>query len=759
MRLLRHVKKVGGFLLVAAVTLFGIRDEGHAGHPIVVGFERFFTTNNVELADGGELLLSELRCVNCHDPGQHAGRIPVLAGPRLADLQGRLHFDHLTEWLMRPQTMKPGTLMPHLLADSESDKDALALVSYLFSNGSSLRQEKANGSPELGKELFHSVGCVACHAPDKTFHPASISEENQRREVELPSVPLGDLRRKYTSTGMVEFLMDPLRWHPDGRMPRIPLNREEAADLAAYLTSGQERHDTFRFREDLVELGRKRFAELRCAACHSIPDQEPSFAAGRALSKLPAEPRGCLSDLPGQGLPNYQLSPLQRRAILAALQRLRNAAPLTAAEQVHRRLLGLNCYACHQRDGLGGPEAGRALFFQTTGDDLEDEGRFPPGLQGVGRKLLPDALKKVLRGEYPVRAYMSTRMPDFGDHNAAALTEALVAADLTGDIVPTPRDNNPNLVGRSPWGRELIGINGLGCINCHDLGGNKSLGIRAVDLMHAPKRLWPEWFRDYLIDPAAFKPGTRMPSFWPEGKAIHSFLGRNTTRQIDSLWVYLTELDQNRLPEGMEAKDNFELKPHDAPIVFRTFMESAGLHAIAVGFPEGVHVAFDAEEVRWSLAWRGRFLDAEGTWDDRFAPLAKPLGTNVMTWPAGTEVGGERIFKGYRIDPRGVPTFLYHTDLGEVEDTIEPEAGQLRRTVQLRGEKPFKWFPLLTQHHERKIETRGTNTWNTGDLAVRLLHPSVTNSTIMQLNGTRILMVELPPGTGAETTIITEVSW
>ena len=45
-----------------------------------------------------------------------------------------------------------------------------------------------------------------------------------------------------------------------------------------------------------------------------------------------------------------------------------------------------------------------------------------------------------------------------------------------------------------------------------------------------------------------------MPSFWPEGKAVSPIFGRNTERQIDSLWVYLNELGQTRLPEGLKRK-------------------------------------------------------------------------------------------------------------------------------------------------------------------------------------------------------------
>jgi hypothetical protein len=251
-----------------------------------------------------------------------------------------------------------------------------------------------------------------------------------------------------------------------------------------------------------------------------------------------------------------------------------------------------------------------------------------------------------------------------------------------------------------------------------------------------------------------------MPSFWPDGKAIHPLVGKNTVRQIDSIWVYLNEIDQNRLPEGMEEKGNFELKPKDAPIVFRTFMKDVGLHAIAVGFPEGVHVAFDSEQVRWALAWRGQFLDAEGTWDDRFAPLAEPLGTNVLKWPFSS-LGDERKFKGYRLDARGVPTFLYRAGTWEVEETIESiaESKSLRRTVKLKGESPVKWFGILSQHHGEKIESFGEQIWSVENVKVRLLQPAKARTTILQNNGSQHLIAAPEFNQQHEATLAMEVSW
>ena len=174
---------------------------------------------------------------------------------------------------------------------------------------------------------------------------------------------------------------------------------------------------------------------------------------------------------------------------------------------LQQKVAALNCLACHARDGAGGPDPARAAYFETVEErDLGNEGRFPPQLTGVGRKLTADALRSSIQGGNPVRPYLATRMPDYGTTHAAALAKLFEHADLSNDIMPVERR------GRNRYGRQLVGQTGLGCVGCHNLSGHKSSGIGAIDLAHSPKRLRVEWFRDFLIDPARFSPGTRMPS-------------------------------------------------------------------------------------------------------------------------------------------------------------------------------------------------------------------------------------------------------
>ena len=132
----------------------------------------------------------------------------------------------------------------------------------------------------------------------------------------------------------------------------------------------------------------------------------------------------------------------------------------------------------------------------------------------------------------------------------------------------------------------------------------------------------------------------------------------------------------------MSAAD-FELKPSDKPIVFRSFIEGVGTHAIGVGFPGGLNAAFDGKTSRWVIVWKGRFLDAMSNWQDRAMPPIKPLGTNVKELPAA----GERVFGGYRIGKDGVPTFLYRENGQPVEDTLRPTKNGFQHIVKINGKE------------------------------------------------------------------------
>ena len=124
-------------------------------------------------------------------------------------------------------------------------------------------------------------------------------------------------------------------------------------------------------------------------------------------------------------------------------------------------------------------------------------------------------------------------------------------------------------------------------------------GLTGSTINQVGKQDWfqPGFFKELLLDPQTMQPGTLMPPLFLNRKKMDE--------EVEQIWTYLKEIDQRRLPDGLLKTERFELIPSDEPIVFRTFLEGAGMQSIAVGFPPGVHVAFDSLEIRWATAWRG----------------------------------------------------------------------------------------------------------------------------------------------------------
>ena len=640
--------------------------------PLVTGFERFHATT--PSAEGGRLLYNELGCVNCH--GGVTG-LPAMRGPALATVTQRVRSEWLRRFVADPASVHPGTVMPQVLAKAD-DKTLVAIEHYL----ASLKPKTASKGPAKilhvngarGGELFNTLGCVACHAPGKDFAPPEGAPKAS--EFTHRSVSFGDLKAKYSLDSLGAFILDPLKVRTDGRMPKIVMERQDSIDIAGYLlefqgSDGRLDNPVVSIAADkaLAIAGRKAVISAQCAACHDLP--KDAAAAPVALKKTEG---GCLDADRAKG-PRYALSDAQRASLkLFLAKKDEAAAPKLAADLT---LQALNCIACHERDGRGGPDVARKPYFQ--GDhNLGDTGRYPPPLTGVGGKLRPEWLAKVLAGENRVRPYLKTKMPQYGAATAElgkllGVADARVALKFEG--------------GDDTAGRRLMGTQGgAGCITCHSWGDRPSLGIHGPDLSNVAARLQEGWLREYLINPAAYRPGTLMPSFWPAGQSFNpSILDGDTDKQIASIFKFIESA--NGEPEGFPQNRNgeFEIVPKDRPVVQRAFTDGVGVRAILVGFPTGVHLAYDGDKGGPGLAWKGRFFDAYLTWYSRFPTFEKPIGTQVVAWPKPT---GR--FLGYRLDAKGNPTFLNEQGGVKVEETYEGIENGLRRTVTWAPTPDFK---------------------------------------------------------------------
>jgi len=688
-----------------------------AAAPVVPAFERFHrSASDLALrAEGGLLLMGELNCVGCHSlsvPGQAS--LALTARPRLslAEVGSRLTRESIEAFVHAPASVKPGTTMP---AVPTSPLEVRALAAYLASLGAPA-EPVPTGTIDEGRRLYHQVGCVACHAPAADA-PAPTAAGLAAPVSTVPSVPLA-LAAQYERAALTRFLMDPLHVRPAGRMPASGLSLQEAADVAAYLQREvtPDRAPT-RNAGAVAEIaeGRALFGSLGCVACHVADDPaaQPLLAAAppRDLATASLD-RGCLAERPIGRVPVFSLDDGQRSALRQAIQQVRSEASFLTAtphRDVERFMARMNCYACHARGGRGGVESARAGYFEVTdpgAHSLGEMGNLPPALEHTGRKLTRVWWEKLLWGEGGgVRPYMAARMPQFGREVSEPVLAAWEQADRRAEPITIDTSGRP-FHQRSVYGRALMGTQdgGLGCITCHGLRDRKSLGMPVIPLTRTVDRLRPEYFKELLLNPQAVQPGTLMPPM---------FMGRPKAEiEIEQLWTYLREVDQFMLPDGLLQTGEYELKPQAAgkPMVFRTFLDGAGLQAVALGTPEGRHAAFDAAEVRWALTWRGRFLDAMTTWEERAATPAKPLGDAVTAlpewrplarlasandpWPGLDVDGATYRYLGFSLGADGLPTFHYAVGSLQVDDTLRPDgrAGGYRRTVMLRGGSPGWYF-------------------------------------------------------------------
>src|SRR5262249_55242033 len=148
------------------------------------------------------------------------------------------------------------------------------------------------------------------------------------------------------------------------------------------------------------------------------------------------------------------------------------------------------------------------------------------------------------------RPYMHVRMPGFGLANVVPLVEAFAAGDK---LPPAPAVQFTDTAAKvKPAGRHMVGSQALGCISCHTFAGHKAQGVQGIDMTLMSRRLRRDWFHAYLIDPQKIRPGTRMPTAWPDGKSVlPDLLGGQAATQVEAIWQYLKDGDQAQLPVGL----------------------------------------------------------------------------------------------------------------------------------------------------------------------------------------------------------------
>lgn len=413
-----------------------------------------------------------------------------------------------------------------------------------------------------GKDLFESTGCALCHDLD--------------------------VADKYTAGQLASLIREPLKVWPDGRMPDLLLERDEAAMIAEFLTAGGRETE---FQPGDADHGCAIVAERGCAACHDGLGVENGAKAG------PLRSGTC------RVVGTHDVS---------AFRPATHDAPV---HEMRRAVERLQCRKCHAPEVVG-----------------------PPPIDEFPHKLRTEWLRDVLEGKRRIRPWEPLRMPDFGDAAVAPLVRGFPAASGDGPERRGP-DHDPAAVAD---GIKSIGVGGLACIKCHDYRGYASIGTRGPDMVYMHDRMRFDWFRRWMLDPQRILPGTSMPAYFRDAASAEA--------TILLLWNAMSLDRQMPLPNGVGEEASFVLRPATEPIVLRTFLPDCTPRSIAVGLPGFVSYAWDAGTCSLRYAWFGDFLDAAPTWAGRGGTPAKLLGKRF--WEAPAEPGetkflGYRLVDGY----------------------------------------------------------------------------------------------------------------
>lgn len=647
-----------------------------------VGHLKTKTEGDPDLFLHGRLLVEEHSCVLCHKPGPQAPLSVALAsrpGPKLTESAKRLKQPWIYHWLGNPQAFRPEAVMPKLFTDDRrGEVERFAVATFLTTRDKlppprKLDDNQAKNWPGEGKQLYETMGCSVCHES----HKDGAADRPAR-------ATLKGLEEKTTPEALTTFLQNPVAIDPSSRMPAFSFaNGEDPLRLALYLI-GRDAAETkplvlppapaaAEIRSSLVAanvpaaeiealsqkpideqilgLGRHVMRAKRCTACHEMRlSGEDEFwkpvPAVHDFAAIAARPEGgCLdrkrtsasnavpffgATLDGAGL---NLKPGE--AVLAFLKDAA-AAPGTPApgELAKLTLARFNCTACHERNGAGGLPAELVAKMIVNQTEKNSEAVSPPPLTGIGGKLLGPALRQVFEQGSRTRPWMALQMPRFDASQLAPLPAALAAAE--GEAIqnePFRPAADETLI---EAGRTLVGEKGFSCTKCHDMLGIASVGTRGPELARVAERVNYDWYVRWMTDPQRLQPGTRMPTVFFGGKSAYThLLDGIPEKQRVAMWQYLLVCRSLPFPDGLRPSQKMRFPDSKGVQAVRTFLPQTSARAIAIRSPDGLHLAFDAQNCRLSYAWSGEFLDMRPVWEGRGGNQAGIDGTIFWTAPAG----------------------------------------------------------------------------------------------------------------------------
>ncbi len=231
-----------------------------------------------------------------------------------------------------------------------------------------------------GRFLLANLRCLTCHT-DQKIQPSITSARQLTTDngplttdilgkLPMPELALDapnfeNIGSRLNQSWITHWITNPKSLRHNATMPKLPIDQNKAADIAAYLATlnSAEKPADPPSSDELIAAGGRLFAHRHCIACHTLPDSEKiDVENGRTpLSYLKAKfrPAALFAFLknPQQHyawirMPNFKFTDLEAQRLTAFLlsrpQKHFEAPPIKSNPDSGRSLLASSgCLNCH----------------------------------------------------------------------------------------------------------------------------------------------------------------------------------------------------------------------------------------------------------------------------------------------------------------------------------------------------------------------------------------------------------------------------
>ena len=497
----------------AMVTYLWDRADGYRMMPVPAGGD----------AARGEELVASVGCMACHqlpddqEPAADRDALRRQFGPNFSGIGSKTTARWIYNWLRDPESYHAETRMPNMRL---TEQEAADVTAYLIT----FRDDPYDPPPPVDEEL---VGAIVFDFLAKTAPPSVARERAAAMDLNAKLNYAGErLIRQYGCFGCHE----------------IP-GFEDAKPIGTELTAiGHKPLHQFDFGFLHIEHSRYAWWTRKMSDPRSF-DEHKELAPDALLR-----------------MPNFGFTDLQVEAVVTALAGFTDAdAELTrivprtpenlAVERGQQLVRTNNCQGCHVIEGEGGSVAPTVTDwlqrFRGQGAaaaEAATAGFVPPNLIGEGAKVKTDWLFEFLHRPSEIRPWLAARMPTFGFTAGEINDLARYFSALDGQEFPFVDQVEPALTEEELAAAEtLFSPDFFNCTTCHIEAGRTPAGSPdrwAPDFALAAERLKPQWIIDWIADPQALLPGTRMPTFYPQATP-RQILDGDADHQIRVLRDYL----------------------------------------------------------------------------------------------------------------------------------------------------------------------------------------------------------------------------